>query len=305
VSRASGQGSAASGAWPDAVREARLACEELSHGFLGAGAAAASCQLGEIHRVRGEFDDAEDAYRRASRLGLEPQPGLALLRLAQGQVDTAAAAIQRAVAQTADPLGRSKLLPACVEIMLAAGDTAAAREAASELSNIAGEYETPALRAVAAHARGAVDLADGDASAALAALPEAWQLWRDLDAPYEAARVRLLVGLARRAMGDEDTAAMELDAARSVFEQLEARPDLARAEALTCRQTPPRGLSGLSPREVEVLRLVAVGKTNQAIAADLFLSEKTVARHMHNILTKLGVPSRAAATAYAYEHGLI
>jgi DNA-binding NarL/FixJ family response regulator len=149
-----------------------------------------------------------------------------------------------------------------------------------------------------------VHLSEGSPQAALPALRRAWRLWQDLDAPYEAARVRVLVGQACRAVHDEDSAAMELDAARLVFEQLGAEPDLARLEAHA--PTVPQGnAGGLSPRELDVIRLVAAGRSNAAIAAELFLSEKTVARHLSNIFGKLGVGSRTAAAAYAYEHDLV
>ena len=201
---------------------------------------AAFYQQGELHRLRGEFAQAEEAYRQANQWGREPQPGLALLRLAQGQVDAAAAAIRRVVDEAQDRVARSRLLPAHVEIMLAAGDVRAARAAADELSEIAADLDAPLLRALAAHAEGAVLLAEGDARAALGALRRAWTAWQELEAPYEAARVRVLIGLACRQLGDEDTAEMELDAARWVFEQLGAVPDLARAQALS-RRRPPAG----------------------------------------------------------------
>ncbi|MGH3715274.1 MAG: response regulator transcription factor, partial [Micromonosporaceae bacterium] len=204
---------------------------------------------------------------------------------------------------TPDQLTRSRLLPAHVEIMVAAGQLDAARDAVTELAEIADEYRTPALDALSALCRGAVHLAAGDPGSALPALRTAWRLWRDLDAPYEAARTRVLIGSACHGLRDEDGALMEWDAARQVFQQLGAAPDLSRVDALTRRQ-PAREASGLSPREIEVLRLVAAGKTNHAIATELFLSEKTVARHLSNIFTKLGVGSRTAAAAYAFEHGL-
>ena len=187
--------------------------------------------------------------------------------------------------------------------MLAVGDVAAARQAADELTGIAERYQTPALRAMAGHALGAVLLAEGDARAAVVALRGAWQLWRELDAPYEAARVRVLVGLACRALGDEEAAAMELDAARGVFAQLGAAPDLARLETLAGRDA--AGGHGLTARELQVLRLLAAGETNRAIATSLVLAEKTVDRHVSNLYAKLGVSSRAAATAYAYQHRLL
>jgi ATP/maltotriose-dependent transcriptional regulator MalT len=261
-------------------------------------------QLAELHRLRGQFAEAEEAYREASRLGLEPQPGLALLRLAQGRTEAAEAAIRRVVAETTDRPGRVRLLPAQVEIMLTVGDLPAARDAADELTRIAGAYDTPALRAAAEQALGAVLLAEGDARAAVVALRGALQGWRELQVPYEAARVRVLVGVGCRALGDEEAAAMELDAARDGFEQLGATPDLAQLDALTGRQA-AAGAHGLTARELEVLRLLAAGKTNRAIAGELVLAEKTVDRHVSNVYAKLGVSSRAAATAYAYRHQLL
>jgi ATP/maltotriose-dependent transcriptional regulator MalT len=199
---------------------------------------------------------------------------------------------------------RARLLPAHVEIMVAAGDVQAARAAADELSELADALDVPMLRALASHAQGAVLLVEGDARAALSALRGARTAWQELEAPYEGARVRVLIGLACGALGDRDTADMELDAARWSFQQLGAATDLARVEALSGK-APARAAGGLTAREVEVLRLVAAGKTNRAVAADLFLSEKTVARHVSNIFTKLGLSSRSAATAYAYEHDIL
>lgn len=292
------------GAWPDALDEARRAGERLSRLPGPRPVGAAFYQQAELHRLRGEFVQAEEAYRQASRWGRTLQPGLALLRLAQGQVDAAAAAIHRALDEAQDRGNRSRLLPAYVEIMLTTGDVCAARTAADELSAIAADLVTPFPRAVAAHTHGAVLFSEGAARAALAALRQAWAAWQELEAPYESARVRVLIGLTCRALGDQDGAAMELDAARWAFQQLGAAPDLARVEALS-RKAATRAVGGLTGREVEVLRLVAAGKTNRAIATQLFLSEKTVARHVSNIFTKLGLSSRAAATAYAYEHNLL
>jgi DNA-binding CsgD family transcriptional regulator len=196
------------------------------------------------------------------------------------------------------------MLPALVEIMLAAGDVGAARAAADDLSKLAGDLDAPLLRGLAAHAEGAVLLREGDARAALGALRQAWTVWQELEVPYEAARVRVLIGLACRQLGDQDSAEMELDAARGVFQELGAVPDVARTQALS-RKAAAKPAGGLTARELEVLRHVATGKTNRSIAADLILSEKTVARHVSNIFTKLGLSSRAAATAYAYEHDLV
>jgi DNA-binding NarL/FixJ family response regulator len=261
-------------------------------------------ELAELHRLRGGFAQAEEAYGEAGRWGREPQPGLALLRLAQGQLDAAAATIRRVMDEASDRVARSKLLAAYVEIILAAGDVHAAHAASDELARLADDLAAPLLGAVAAHAQGAVLLGEGDARAALQALRHAWTAWQDLEAPYEAARVRVLIGLACRQLGDQDSAEMELDAARWVFRQLEAAPDLARVEALTLKPA-ATAAGGLTARELQVLRLVAAGQTNRSIAAELFLSERTVERHVSNILTKLGVSSRAAATAHAYRHQLI
>jgi ATP/maltotriose-dependent transcriptional regulator MalT len=292
------------GAWADAVAAAQLACERLASPVPQPAAGAAVYQCGELHRLRGEFAEAEEAYRRASRYGRTPQPGLALLRLAQGQTEAAATAIRLAVDQARVRHTRSRLLPALVEIMLAAGDLESARAGVEELTTIAAELDAPVLRAVAAQVRGRLLLSEGDRRAALAVLRQAWTIWQEIEAPYEAARTRVLIGLASRDLGDNDAANMEFDAACWVFEQLGARHDLAVVESLSAPPGPqPAGL--LSPRELGVLRLIAAGNTNRAIAAELFISERTVDRHVSNIFLKLGVNSRAAATAYAYETRLL
>jgi DNA-binding CsgD family transcriptional regulator len=291
------------GAWLDALEELKQATER----FTDAGHPAAGdalYELAEVHRWRGELDDAERAYPQAAAFGRDPQPGLALLRLAQGQLEAASAGIRRALEEAAEPFRRPRLRSAAAEIALEGKDVDAARAAAGELAQLADERGVPLLQAMAAHAGGLVALAEGDARQALARARRAWSLWQELDAPYEAARARVVVALACRALGDEDAARMELDAARQVFERLSAGPDLARVEALT-GPARVRSSSGLTAREVEVLQLVATGRTNRVIAAELFLSEKTVARHLSNIFTKLGVSSRAAATAYAYRHDLV
>jgi len=292
------------GVWQDALEEARRACERFLRGPGQPAAGAAFYQRAELHRLRGEFADAEEAYRHASRHGRNPQPGLAMLRLAEGQIDVAAAAIRRTLDERQGRATRSRLLPASVEIMLAASDVETARIAASELAEIAGELDAPLLRAASAQARGAVLLAEDDARAALLQLRQAWASWQELEVPYEAARTRVLVGLAMRALGDKDEAEMELDAARWIFQQLGAGPDLARLEELSATAE-PTAAGGLSAREVQVLRLVATGRTNRAIAGELFISERTVERHVSNIFLKLDLPSRAAATAYAYQHRLV
>jgi DNA-binding CsgD family transcriptional regulator len=291
------------GAWPDAIVEATKAAELLSGPPQQLGFDDAFYQLGEIHRLRGEFSTAEAAYRRASEIGRSPQPGLAQMRLMQGQVDTAAAAIRRERDEARDLASRAKVLPVFVEIMIAAHDIEGARAGADELLELARGLDAPFLRAVSAQAQGAVLLAEGDDTGALASLRLAWNVWRELDAPYEASRARVLIGLACRRRGDEDAARMELDSARHVFDELGAAADAARVDQLLGK-TAPKATGGLSAREVEVLRLVAAGKSNKAIASHLVISDKTVARHVSNIFTKLGLSSRAAATAYAYEHGL-
>ena len=288
------------GAWTDALAEARRACARLV-GQPAAGTA--FYQLAELHRLRGDFAAAEQAYLQASRWLPEPQPGLALLRLAQGKADAAASAMRHVLDATTGHLARGRLLGPHVEIMIASDDVAAARAAAMELQEIAENIDAPWLRAVAAHAAGATLVAERDGRNALTVLREAWAGWQELGAPYAGARVRVLMGLACRELGDHDAAEMEFDAAGWVFEQLGAGPDIGRVRALSRRATAAQG--ALTGREVQVLRLVATGKTNRAVAAELFLSEKTVARHLSNIFTKLEVSSRAAATAYAYEHALM
>jgi DNA-binding CsgD family transcriptional regulator len=289
------------GHWPDALREARQACEWLS-GEPAAGMA--FYQVAELFRLRGEFDSAEEAYRQASRGGREPQPGLALLRLAQGRLDAASAAIRRVAGEARDPLAHAHVLGAYVEIMVAAADVPAARAAADQLAAIATDLDAAVLHAVCAYAAGAVCLAEGDSRRALAAARRAWSTWQELDAPFAAARARVLIGLACRQLGDEDGAAMELDAAGWIFRELGAEPDLARVTELA-GSTAAKSESGLTAREREVLALVATGKTNREIAVELLISDHTVRRHLQNIFVKLGVPSRAAATAFALRHALI
>jgi ATP/maltotriose-dependent transcriptional regulator MalT len=252
--------------------------------------------------LRGDHARAEDAYRRASRNGYLPEPGLALMRLAQGRSEAAAAAITRALDEARDRPLRSRLLPAYVEIMLASGEVEPAQSAVDELARLAAEHDVPYLRACATMAQGAILLAREQHREALSALREACAAWQELAAPYEVARTRELLAKACHALGDPEHSGLELDAAAWAYRQLGAAPDLARVSTPPARTELP---GGLTSREVEVLRLIAAGKTNRAIADELVLSEKTVARHVSNIFTKLRVPSRAAATAYAYEHALV
>jgi DNA-binding CsgD family transcriptional regulator len=292
------------GAWTDAMEAARQACDHLSGPVTWDTLGSAYYQLGELQRLRGEFAEAEESYRKASDSGRRPEPGLALLRLAQGRTDVATGVLRRALNETREPPARSRLLPAYVETMIASGDVVSARAGADELAQIAELLDAPYLRSVAASATGAVLLAEGDARSALVMLRVAGSAWRELDAPYETARIQVLIGLACGALGDPETSALELDGARKAFEQLGAKPDIERLDVLLRR---PYGQApgGLTAREVQVLRLLASGKTNRAIAKELGLSEKTVARHVSNTFAKIGVPSRAAATSYAYENRLI
>jgi DNA-binding NarL/FixJ family response regulator len=301
------------GQWIAALGEAQLASERLSAPPGEPAAGAAFYRQAELHRLRGAFAEAEEAYRQAAVWGRSPQPGLALLRLAQGRTAAADTAIRCAAAEARDGPGRLAVLPACVEIMLAAGDVPAARIAANDIAQLAEVLDAVLARALAAQAHGAVLLAEGDAAAAVDALRAAEAAWAEIEAPYEGARVRALSATARTALGDHDTARMDLAAARAILQQLGAGPDLGRLEDLATRPgaTASPTMSGraagrrLTPRELQVLRLVAAGRTNRNIAAELSISERTVERHVSNIFTRLSVTSRAAATAYAYEHKLV
>lgn len=291
------------GEWPEAMEEARQARERLSTPPTQSAIGLAYYLEAELHRLRGEFAEAEEAYRESGKRQRRPRPGLAHLRLAQGQGEAASAAIRRLMDEADERLTRPDVLAAAVEIMLAQDDVPGARAAADELSDIAGGLGSPFLRALADHAAGAVLLAQGDAREALAPLDRAWTAWQQLAAPYESARVRVLIGMACRSLGDDDAAEIELEAARAVFTQLGAAPDLVRVDGLSRRRGEAPG--GLTKRELQVLRLVAEGMTNRDVASKLSISEKTVARHVSNIFVKLGLSSRAAATAYAYQHDLV
>ena len=289
------------GAWDDALDETeRVIARQDQRGDTQSVAEAFYCR-GEIERLRGELREAEKAYRSASELGREPQPGFALLRLAQGQRDAAANAIRRVLSSTTDRLPRARLLPVAIEILLAVGEVEDARGMARELEGTAQAHRTLLLAAMAASARGTVLLADGDPQA-VTVLREAFDRWHQLGAPYTEAVVRVQIAMACKALGDDDGAVLELDAARAAFERLGAAPDLALVEGLTL---PRSRTHSLTVRELEVLRLVATGKTNKEIARALFVSERTVDRHVSNIFAKVHVQSRAAATAFAYEHDLV
>jgi DNA-binding CsgD family transcriptional regulator len=297
-----------SGLWREALAEVDQAEGRHLESIEPRGVAEAHYRRAEIQRLRGDSSAAEESYRQASQGGRDPLPGFALLRLAQGQVELAANAIRRAAGDASDPFKRAKLWPALIEILLAAGATEEARTASGELDEVAQRFGSDLLRALAGHARGSVQLAEGDARAAAATLGIAFRGLQDVGAPYLAAKARVTLACACQALGDEDGAMLEGAAARAVFAELGAAADIAALDALAATVAPSPTASnagGLTARELEVLRLVAGGKTNKLIGRELCLAEKTVDRHLSNILAKLDVPSRAAATAYAYQHKLL
>lgn len=291
------------GAWSEALEEA---AQVTTEGTLNRRAAAAGLYVqGEIHRLRGELDEAEAAFRLSTRVRGDAQPGLALLRLAQGRADAALGAIRRAAAgEPTGSLSRARLLPAYAEVALAAGNVDEAAHAGDELAATSETHDSDALRAMSAYTQGQVSLARGEIEEALSSLRVALLRWLTLEAPYEAARTRVLLGRVYVELGDDDGAALELEAARAAFAELGARPDLERLDA-QARPGAAGPSHGLSPRELQVLRLLATGETNKSIAAELVLSERTVDRHVSNIYAKLAVSSRAAATARAYELQLV
>ena len=290
------------GSWTQALEVAQQAIERSSRRASDAGAA--FYQVGEILRLRGRFGESEEAYRQAGECYRCPGPGAAQLRLAQGRVDAANTMIRQLAEEVRETGLRARLLPAYAEIVLAVEDIRAARAAADELAEIAARRDVPFLHAVSKAACGAVLLAEGKARDALADLRESWSLWLELQAPYEASRARFLVGLACRQLGDEENALQELVAARETFKRLGAPVDLSRVDAELPKGA-SQGAGLLTEREVQVLRLIASGTTNRGIAGKLKISEKTVARHVSNIFTKLDLSSRSAATAYAYDHNLV
>ena len=289
------------GDWRSAEHEAARVLDDLA-GIHVASVAEAYYQVGEMRRLRGDLDGADDAYGRARELGRDPHPGLALTRLAQGRAESAGAAIGAALRAVGnDRIARARLCTAQVEIALAAGDLEVAQQACAELEDAAATYGTSGLEAAALHWRGAVALAEGRAEEALPALRAACRRWHNVHASYDAARSCVLLGRAYRALGDWETAAAELASANETFERLGATVDASRVAELTGDRSLPKGLT---EREAEVLAHISSGKTNRDVAEALVLSEKTIARHLSNIFTKLGVSSRTEAAAFAFAHGL-
>ncbi|QBR92272.1 helix-turn-helix transcriptional regulator [Nocardioides euryhalodurans] len=289
------------GEWSAALDELELASRRYREVGSPDAAGLAAYEAGDVHRLRGDTDEADAAYQRAADHGFDPQPGLALLWLSRGRTEAARGAIDRLLAE-GGPVQRCRVLPAAVEVLVASGDLERAREAAVELTALASAFGCVSLEAMAAQASGAVELAAGDASGALPYLRKAHQLWSRAESPFERARAQVLMGRALRAVGDDESSRRELEAARSTFRRLGAAPAAEEASLLLAPVALP---AGLTAREVEVLRLVASGRSNAQIAAELVLSEKTVARHLSNIFGKLDVGSRTAATAYAFAHGLV
>lgn len=292
------------GDWSEALKEMQRACRILSKPPGEPANGEAHYLLAESFRLRGDFQRAEKLYFEANRLGRKPQPGLALLRLMQNEKDLALNSIRNALEEAKTPLQRVKILPAFIEVMLACENIAEARSAVEELAAFAVNYDTTFLKAVTAYCEGAVFLKEDDPVAAIETLRKSLTYWNELNVPYEAAAVRFLLGIAYRDQGDQDSARMELTAAQWIFKELEARPDLEKVEALLHLENEP-DRHGLTLRELQVLQLASEGKTNKAIAGELFISDRTVERHLSNIFTKLEVNSRTEATAFAYEHRIL
>jgi DNA-binding CsgD family transcriptional regulator len=290
------------GAYADAVTELERAADRYAAAGGSRAVGLAHYERGEVHRLRGEYDAAQDAFASAAEFGHPAQPGGVLLWLARGQHEAAGGAIRRLLGEQSDPVHRSQLLPAAVDVVVALGDVDTATALAEELSGIANAFGCAALRAAASYSAASVAVETGDPNSGLSLARMAAMGWGELAAPYEAGRSRVVVGRALRLLGDEESAVVELAAARATLTDLGAHPAADYAASLLARHAAP---GGLSPREVEVLRLVAAGKSNAEIAVTLVLSEKTVARHLSNIFTKLDVGSRTAAAAFAYEHNLV
>jgi DNA-binding CsgD family transcriptional regulator len=288
------------GAYDEALAEFALAQRRYRLEGTTAPAALALTEQGDLLRIQGKLDEAEACYRQAAELGHEPQPGLLLAWLDRGRTEAAVVATRRLLAERLGPVQRSWLLPAAVQVMVAAALADEARKYSDELSGIASAFGNSALQAMAAYATAGVDLMSGEMRGALSHARESCRLWSAIGSPYEAARARVVVARALRELGDEDSATSEFAIARRALAEVGAKPAAHEVDRLLGRERP----GGLTEREVEVLRLVAEGRSNHDIAEVLVLSQKTVERHLSNIFTKLDVPSRTAAAAYAHEHGL-
>lgn len=290
------------GAYPDAVAELERAAQRYAEIGGSPAAGQAHYERGEVLRLRGEFDTAEAAYDKAAGYGHSAQPGRALLSLARGRTEAAAAAIHRLLAERQEPVHRSQVLPAAIDILVATGEHQSVPALVGELDQLGRDFGTTALHAAGMFATATLAQVLGEIERALSCARRAAEEWAQLEAPYEEARCRVLIGRELGILGDEESAAAELTAAWETFAELGARPAEHEVAALLGGK---KAAGGLSPREVEVLRLVATGKSNAEIAVLLVLSEKTVARHLSNIFTKLDVSSRTAAAAFAFTHHLI
>jgi DNA-binding NarL/FixJ family response regulator len=289
------------GAFEQAIAELDSAAARYVVAGIPAAAGSAFAEKGELLRIRGEYDAAEEAFEQAVGLGHDPQPAHALLSLARGRTSAACTAVRRVLGEPRHPIHRSRLLPGAIDVLLAANDLTAARPLVAELEAVGEAFDSSSLKAMAGYAAGALALAEDRPDDALKALRAALQSWQELGWPYETARTRVLVGRSMRELGDEESAVAELGASARALAALGATPAAQEADRLLAPGLLP---GGLTAREAEVLRLVAAGGSNAEIAETLFLSEKTVARHLSNIFTKLNVPSRTAAAAYAFDHGI-
>jgi DNA-binding CsgD family transcriptional regulator len=285
------------GDWASAEEEIAHVCRDLAAMNVGA-VGLALYELGELRRMRGDLRGAATAYGQAHEHGKEPQPGLALVWVAEGKPAPALQALAACEARTNDPLAKTRLWEALVQAAVAAGDLAAARAAADALDETAATYASPGLLAAAAQSRGLLRLAAGDAAAAIEALRSACRQWQDLEAPYRVAQTRLALAEALEHSGDEHGSTLERDAAATALARLGVVSPTPVGRPMVLPD-------GITRREAEVLALVAQGLTNREVADALVLSERTVARHLANLYTKIGVTTRTAAATYAHRHSLI
>ncbi|MGE0771374.1 MAG: LuxR C-terminal-related transcriptional regulator [Cyclobacteriaceae bacterium] len=292
------------GEWPKALEEINEACNLLTNPRTDVAAGEAYYRQAELHRLLGNFDEAENSYHEAAKLGRKPQPGLALLRLAQNRLEEAEISIRNTLHETHDTRRRAEQLPAMVRIMTAAHQIEEATKAVDELLHIAQQLQAPYLQGMSAHAEGGLLLEEGKMQPALLHLQEACKIWNLLHLPYELALTKELKGMVYKRWGDKDNAESEWAAAQWIFEQLGAGPDLERVQRQQ-NKGKHRENHGLSLRELQVLQLIAAGKTNKVAANELFISERTVDRHVSNIFKKIGVSSRVEATTYALRNNLL